>query len=186
MVSHLVRPDVRVASQRSQQRPEGAQGDMGGSGVGKRASVDVLDGEAAAQDLDEDLPELSGGQVVQERIDDRAEVEEGVGHRLENHVAVEERGGPAGLGQRRHHNATDLHGQPAQHQGGHNQTWKKHPVVSIFTVRLKKLSHSAQTGSEKQKFTNTAIAEWQEHHWEVGRYPVTLAASLAAAPDGDS
>lgn len=110
----------------------------GGGGVGNRASVDVLDGEAAPQDLDEDLPKVSGGQVVQERIDDRAEVEEGVGHGLENHVAPEERGGPAGLGQRRHHNAADLHGQPAQHQGGHNQTWRKHQKqTSIFIVRLK-------------------------------------------------
>lgn len=83
---------------------------MVGTGFGKSALVDVLDGEAAPQDLDENLPELFGGQVVQERIDDRAEVKEGVGHGMENHVAPEERGGPAGLGQRRHHNTADLQG----------------------------------------------------------------------------
>lgn len=93
--------------------------------MGDGALVDVLDGEAAPQDLDEHLPELSGGQVVEERVDDRAEVEEGVGHGLQNHVAAEERGRPAGLGQRRHHDAADLHGQPAEHQGGHDESWNK-------------------------------------------------------------
>lgn len=94
--------------------------------MGDGALVDVLDGEAAPQDLDEHLPELSGGQVVEERVDDRAEVEEGVGHGLQNHVAAEERGGPAGLGQHCHHDTADLHGQPAEHQGGHDESWIKY------------------------------------------------------------
>uniref|UniRef100_A0A3B5K1M9 Uncharacterized protein n=1 Tax=Takifugu rubripes TaxID=31033 RepID=A0A3B5K1M9_TAKRU len=70
---------------------------------------------AAPQDLDKHLPELSGGQVV----------EEGVSHGGERHIAPEEIGGPAGLGQRCHHNAADLGGEPAQHQGGNNEPWKK-------------------------------------------------------------
>lgn len=82
----------------------------------------MFDGQVASQHLDEDLPELSGGQVVEERVDDRAEVEEGVGHRPEGDVAPEEGDGPAGLWHGGHHEAADLVGKPAHHQGGHDET----------------------------------------------------------------
>lgn len=130
----LGRPAVLVATQRSQQRLKSARGDVGGRGVGKSAFVGVFNGEAAPQDLNKHLPELSGGQVVQERVDDRAEVEEGVSHGGERHIAPEEIGGPAGLGQRCHHNAADLGGEPAQHQGGNDEPWKKSQVkISTMT-----------------------------------------------------
>lgn len=125
MVLILGGPGVLVETQRPQQRLEGAGGDAGAAGFGKSALVDVLDGEAAPQDLDKNLPELSGGHVVQEGIDDRAEVEEGVSHGRESHVAPEERRRPAGLGQRCHHHPTDLVGEPAQRQGGDNETCNK-------------------------------------------------------------
>lgn len=103
-----------------QQRLQGARGD--GAGGPYVSLVDVFDGEAAPQHLDEHLPELSGGEVVEERVDDGAQVEEGVGHRVENHVAPEEGGSPAGLGHGGHHEATDLIGKPADHQGSNDET----------------------------------------------------------------
>lgn len=81
----------------------------------------MFDGEAAAQHLDENLPELSGGEVVEERVEHGAEVEEGVGHRMEGDVAPEVGNGPAGLWHGGHHQATDLGGKPAHHQGCHDE-----------------------------------------------------------------
>lgn len=130
---------------------------MGGRDVDKRALVDVFDGEAAPQHLDKNLPELSGGQVVQERVDDRAEVEEGVSHRVESHIAVEERQSPPGLGQRCHHNATDLDGEPAQHQRGNNEPWKKRQI----NIQASKHRHYNSTAPkqvyENQMFSNRVI-----------------------------
>uniref|UniRef100_A0A3Q1BYF8 Uncharacterized protein n=1 Tax=Amphiprion ocellaris TaxID=80972 RepID=A0A3Q1BYF8_AMPOC len=80
------------------------------------AFVDVFNGEFAPQHLDKHLPELPGGQVVEERIDDGAEVEEGVGHRVEGDVAPEVGSSPAGLGQGGHHQTPNLAGKPAHHQ----------------------------------------------------------------------
>lgn len=108
------------ATQRPQQGLEGARGHSAGARHG--ALVDVFDGEAAPQHLDENLPELPGGQVVEQRVDDGAEVEEGVGHRVENDVAPEVEASPTGLRNGSHHEATDLVGKPAQHQGGHDET----------------------------------------------------------------
>lgn len=105
-------------------------------GGGDRALVGVLDGEAAPQDLQENLPELPGGQVVEEGIDDRAEVEEGVAHGVEKHVGPEEGGGPPGLGQRRHHQAADLHGEPAEHQGGHDEACKDKVHLQVDRINL--------------------------------------------------
>lgn len=87
-----------------------------------RALVDVFDGEAAAQHLDEHLPELPGREVVEERVEDGAQVEEGVGHGMEGDVAPEEGSGPAGLGHGGHHEATNLVGKPAHHQRPHDET----------------------------------------------------------------
>uniref|UniRef100_A0A3Q3H1K3 Uncharacterized protein n=1 Tax=Labrus bergylta TaxID=56723 RepID=A0A3Q3H1K3_9LABR len=86
------------------------------------ALVDVFDGEAAPQHLHEHLPELSGGEVVEERVEDRAEVEERVGHRVESDVAPEVRNGPAGLWNGRHHETTNLVWKPADHQRSHDET----------------------------------------------------------------
>uniref|UniRef100_A0A8C2WWK9 Uncharacterized protein n=1 Tax=Cyclopterus lumpus TaxID=8103 RepID=A0A8C2WWK9_CYCLU len=87
-----------------------------------RALVDVFDGEAAPQHLNEHLPELPGGEVVEERVEDGAQVEEGVGHGVESDVAPEEGNGPAGLGHGGHHQTTDLVGEPAHHQRAHDET----------------------------------------------------------------
>lgn len=91
-------------------------------GVQHGAFVDVFDGEAAPQHLEKNLPELPGGQVVEERINDGAEVEEAVGHGVESDVAPKVVHGPVRLGHGSHHEATDLIGKPAKHQGGHDET----------------------------------------------------------------
>lgn len=83
----------------------------------------MFDGEAAPQHLEENLPELPGGQVVEERINDGAEVEEAVGHGVECDVAPKEGQSPVRLGHGSHHEATDLIRKPAEHQGGHDETW---------------------------------------------------------------
>lgn len=84
-------------------------------GVLHVAHVDVFDGQATPQHLDEDLTELSGRQVVEERVDDRAKVEEGVGHRVEDDIAPEVGQRPAGLWNCGHHEAADLVRKPEHH-----------------------------------------------------------------------
>lgn len=148
---------------------------MGGRGVGEGALVGVFDGEAAPQDLDEHLPELSGGQVVQERVDDRAEVEEGVGHGVERHIAPEEMGGPAGLGQRRHHDPADLGGEPAEHQGGNNEPWKKsHVKISMMT----KSQHPEEFLKAKSSQIWSLLLVFDRHNLGKVVDSVTLATSL--------
>lgn len=91
-----------VAAQRpEQQRLQSASGRSAGRRQG--APVDVLDGEAAPQHLDEHLPELPGGQIVKEGVDNGAQVEEGVGHQVERGDSVQVGGGPVGLGNSGHH-----------------------------------------------------------------------------------
>uniref|UniRef100_A0A665WJN7 Uncharacterized protein n=1 Tax=Echeneis naucrates TaxID=173247 RepID=A0A665WJN7_ECHNA len=63
--------------------------------------VYVLDGEAATQDLHEDVPELLGGQVIKEWVDDRCD------------VALEEETSPLGFWYSCHHETTNLVGKPA-------------------------------------------------------------------------
>lgn len=70
----------------------------------------MLNGEAAAQHLDEDLLKLAGGEVVQEGVEHGAEVKEGVGHGVQHHIAAEVGHGPAGLGHGGGHQATHLVG----------------------------------------------------------------------------
>lgn len=82
----------------------------------------MFDGEAAPQHLEKNLPELPGGQVVEERINDGAEVEEAVGHGVEGDVAPKEGQSPVRLGHSSHHEPTDLIRKPADHQGGHDET----------------------------------------------------------------
>ncbi len=86
------------------------------------ALVDVFDGEVAPQHLDKNLSELPGGEVVEEWVEDGAEVEEGVGHRVESDVAPEVGSSPAGLGHGSHHKTTNLVWKPAHHQGSHDET----------------------------------------------------------------
>lgn len=86
----------------SPQRPQ-QQGLQGAARGGDGALVDVLDGEAAPQHLDEDAPELPGRQVVEERVEHGAEVEEGVGYRVKDDVGSEVGNGPLGLGLGGHH-----------------------------------------------------------------------------------
>uniref|UniRef100_A0A667ZNN4 Uncharacterized protein n=1 Tax=Myripristis murdjan TaxID=586833 RepID=A0A667ZNN4_9TELE len=86
------------------------------------ALVDVLNGETALQHLDKDLPKLPGGEVVKERVEDGAEVEEGVGHRVKSYVAPEVGHGPVGLGHGGRHQASNLVGQPADHKGPDDET----------------------------------------------------------------
>uniref|UniRef100_A0A8C7FFU5 Uncharacterized protein n=1 Tax=Oncorhynchus kisutch TaxID=8019 RepID=A0A8C7FFU5_ONCKI len=81
--------------------------------------VDMLNGEAAAQHLDKDLLELAGGEVVQEGVKHGAEVKEGVGHRVQRHIAAEVGHCPAGLGHGGSHQATHLVGKPADGEGAH-------------------------------------------------------------------
>lgn len=103
-----------------QQGLDGARGR--GLGAPHGAFVDVFNGQATSQHLDKDVPELSGGEVVEERVEDGAEVEEGVGHRMESDVAPEVGSGPTGLGNGGHHEATNLIGKPADHQGSDDET----------------------------------------------------------------
>uniref|UniRef100_A0A3B5BC55 Uncharacterized protein n=1 Tax=Stegastes partitus TaxID=144197 RepID=A0A3B5BC55_9TELE len=93
------------------------------SAVLQSALVDVFDGEFAPQHLDKHLPELPGGEVVEERIDNGAEVEEAVGHRVEGDVAPEVGSGPAGLGQGGHHQTPNLVGNPAHRQRSYDEAW---------------------------------------------------------------
>uniref|UniRef100_A0A3P9HAK0 Uncharacterized protein n=1 Tax=Oryzias latipes TaxID=8090 RepID=A0A3P9HAK0_ORYLA len=74
------------------------------------ALIDVFDGEVTAEHL------------VEERVEDGAQVKEGVCHREEGDVAPEVGGSPLGLWHSGHHEAADLVGKPAQCQGSHNET----------------------------------------------------------------
>uniref|UniRef100_A0A8C0KNY2 Uncharacterized protein n=1 Tax=Canis lupus dingo TaxID=286419 RepID=A0A8C0KNY2_CANLU len=77
--------------------------------------------QAAAQHLAERRAELLRGHVVQQRVDDGAQVEEGVGDGEQQHVGAEVGPGPVVLGLRRGHEPPHLVGQPAERQGHHDQ-----------------------------------------------------------------
>ena len=110
-----------VATQRlEQQGPEGAS--RVSMGVLYSTLVDVFNGEAAPQHLDKHFPELSGGEVVEEWVEDRTKVEEGVCHRVEDDVVPEVGRTPLRLWQSSHHKTTNLVRKPAHHQGSHNKT----------------------------------------------------------------
>lgn len=89
----------------------------------------MFDRQAASKHLDKNLSELSGREVVEERVKDGAEVEEGVCDRVENDVDVEIRDSPARFGNGGHHEATDLVGEPADHQGADNKTKKNDSLL---------------------------------------------------------
>lgn len=82
--------------------------------------VDVLDGQPAAQHLHKDSAELAGGEGVEEGVDHRAEVEKGVGDRVEGDVGPEVGQSPLGFGLGRRHQPTDLIGYPASCKSPHN------------------------------------------------------------------
>uniref|UniRef100_A0A3P8XV07 Uncharacterized protein n=1 Tax=Esox lucius TaxID=8010 RepID=A0A3P8XV07_ESOLU len=74
--------------------------------------VDVFNGEVAVQHLDKDLSKLLGGEVVQKRVEHSTEVEEGVRHRVQHHIAAEVASGPVGLWYEGGHQAMHLVGHP--------------------------------------------------------------------------
>uniref|UniRef100_A0A4W5LJK9 Uncharacterized protein n=1 Tax=Hucho hucho TaxID=62062 RepID=A0A4W5LJK9_9TELE len=63
---------------------------------------------------------LSRPVVVQEGVEHRTKVEEGVSHRVQHHIVAEVGHGPAGLGHGGSHQATHLVGQPAHGKGAHD------------------------------------------------------------------
>uniref|UniRef100_A0A3B5Q5S5 Uncharacterized protein n=1 Tax=Xiphophorus maculatus TaxID=8083 RepID=A0A3B5Q5S5_XIPMA len=65
----------------------------------------VLDGQAAAQHLQEHLAEVTRRQVVEERVEHGAEVEAAVGHQVEPRVEPEIRQRPGRLRDGRRHQA---------------------------------------------------------------------------------
>uniref|UniRef100_A0A8C1V4S0 Uncharacterized protein n=1 Tax=Cyprinus carpio TaxID=7962 RepID=A0A8C1V4S0_CYPCA len=84
----------------------------------QRSSVSVLQRQTAQERLQERRAELARGQVIQQRVQHRAQVEEAVGHRIKLHVAAQVTHGPRRLGHRRRHQPADLIGHPA-----HEQNW---------------------------------------------------------------
>lgn len=101
----------------------GGGGGRGGGGQAAQAPllVGVRQGQAAAQHLPEHGAELPRGHVVQQRVDDRAQVEEGVGEREQDHVRLEVGPGPVVLGPGGSHDPPDLVGHPADGQGQNDQ-----------------------------------------------------------------
>uniref|UniRef100_A0A803WEJ7 Uncharacterized protein n=1 Tax=Ficedula albicollis TaxID=59894 RepID=A0A803WEJ7_FICAL len=84
--------------------------------------VGVLQGEAAAQHLQEHAAELPRGDVVQQRVHHRAEVEEDVGDGEQGDVGVEVGDGPVLLWFRGSHDPSDLVRHPAKRQGRDDQS----------------------------------------------------------------
>uniref|UniRef100_A0A8D2QD85 Uncharacterized protein n=1 Tax=Zonotrichia albicollis TaxID=44394 RepID=A0A8D2QD85_ZONAL len=99
--------------------------------------VGVLQREAAAQHLQEHAAELLRGDVVQQRVHHRAEVEEDVGDGKEGHVGSEVGVGPVLLGFGGCHDPPDLVGHPANRQSGDDQRldlifYDKHYIKTIL------------------------------------------------------
>uniref|UniRef100_A0A674GRF0 Uncharacterized protein n=1 Tax=Taeniopygia guttata TaxID=59729 RepID=A0A674GRF0_TAEGU len=84
--------------------------------------VGVLQGEAAAQHLQEHAAELPGRDVVQQRVHHRAEVEEDVGDGKEGDVGFEVGDGPVLLWFSSSHDPSDLVWHPANRQSGNDQS----------------------------------------------------------------
>lgn len=102
-------------------RRAGAGGRGGGVGAQVPAVVGVGQRQAAAEHLAEHPAELLRGHVVQQRVDDGAQVEEGVGEGQEDHVGPEVGFGPVVLGFGRRHNPPHLVRHPADSQGHDDQ-----------------------------------------------------------------
>lgn len=102
-------------------RRAGAGGSGGDVGAQVLAVVGVGQRQVAAEHLAEHPAELLRGHIVQERIDDGAQVEEGVGEGEEDHVRPEVGLGPVVLGFGRCHNPPHLIRHPADSQGHDNQ-----------------------------------------------------------------
>uniref|UniRef100_A0A8D2NPF2 Uncharacterized protein n=1 Tax=Zosterops lateralis melanops TaxID=1220523 RepID=A0A8D2NPF2_ZOSLA len=84
--------------------------------------VGVLEVEAAAQHLQEHAAELLGGDVVQQRVHHRAEVEEDVGDGKEADVGFQVGRGPVMLGLSSSHDPLDLVWHPANRQSRDDQS----------------------------------------------------------------
>uniref|UniRef100_A0A3B3UB28 Uncharacterized protein n=1 Tax=Poecilia latipinna TaxID=48699 RepID=A0A3B3UB28_9TELE len=94
------------------------------SGAGRRrrgVAVSVLDGQAAAQHLQEHLAEHG------------AEVEEGVGHQVEPRIDPEIRQRPGRLRDSRRHQAPQLVRKPAERQRADDQTCRGRQHVNMAT-----------------------------------------------------
>uniref|UniRef100_A0A8C3QZZ9 Uncharacterized protein n=1 Tax=Cyanoderma ruficeps TaxID=181631 RepID=A0A8C3QZZ9_9PASS len=84
--------------------------------------VGMLEAEAAAQHLQEHAAELLRGDVVQQRVHHRAEVEEDVGDGKEDDVGFEVGDGPVLLGLSCSHDPPDLVWHPANRQSRDDQS----------------------------------------------------------------
>uniref|UniRef100_A0ABI7Z174 Uncharacterized protein n=1 Tax=Felis catus TaxID=9685 RepID=A0ABI7Z174_FELCA len=93
----------------------------GDAGTQVFAVIGVWQRQAAAEHLPEHPAELLRGHVVQERVDDRAQVEESVGEGEEDHVRPEVGLCPVVLGFGCGHNPPHLIRHPADSQGHNNQ-----------------------------------------------------------------
>nr|BAE88517.1 unnamed protein product [Macaca fascicularis] len=115
----------------------------GGVRVGAQALlvVGVLQRQAAAQHLHEHPPKLLRGHRVQERVDDRAEVEERVREGEEDHVRPEVGPRPVVLGFGCSHDPPNLVGHPAYSQCHNNQPW----ADMSRRERQKREKHSMRT-----------------------------------------
>lgn len=138
---------------REEQRAQGAAAACPGAlgGPEEPLPVGVLEREAAAQDLQEHAAELPGGDVVQQRVHHRAEVEEDVGDGKEGDVGSEVGDGPVLLGFSSSHDPPDLVWHPANRQSGDDQscgqteqerglhTWEKtHKILSVLHLLVRK------------------------------------------------
>uniref|UniRef100_A0A3B3WUG1 Uncharacterized protein n=1 Tax=Poecilia mexicana TaxID=48701 RepID=A0A3B3WUG1_9TELE len=88
-----------------------------------RRFLRVLDGQAAAQHLQEHL----------ERVEHGAEVEEGVGHQVEPRIDPEIRQRPGRLRDGRRHQAPQLVRKPAERQRADDQTCRGRQHVNMAT-----------------------------------------------------
>lgn len=77
--------------------------------------------QPAAQHLPEHAAELLRGHVVQQRVDHRAQVKEGVREGKKDHVRLEVGLGPVVLGSGRSHDPPNLVGHPADGQRHNDQ-----------------------------------------------------------------
>ncbi len=113
------------AVQRSaQQGPWCVSGALGGQAALQRSSVGVLQRQTAQERLQEREAELARGQVIQQRVQHRAQVEEAVGHRMELDVAAQVTRRPCRLGHGRGHQPADMIGHPAHEQSADDQHWE--------------------------------------------------------------
>lgn len=138
---------------REEQRAQGAAAPLLGALVGPEEPllVGVLESQAAAQHLQEHAAELPRGDVVQQRVHHRAEVEEDVGDGKEGDVGSEVGDGPVLLRFSSCHDPSDLVWHPAKRQSDNDQscghreqqrglhTWgNTHEILSVLHLLVRK------------------------------------------------